>query len=112
VTSFFFFFFSFFQICGVGGLAIVHKVGLAKFGYRSQKKVEILKEEHVGTYCLNMATSKNRFLLMWRLRPIFSKKIPFYHLHLHFLVTSDPKKKSRDFLRGTCWNLSYKYGDL
>ncbi len=30
---------------------------------------------------------------MWRLRPIFSKFFPFYHLHLHFLVTSDPKKK-------------------
>jgi hypothetical protein len=57
------------------------------------KKVEIFNEEHVGTYCLNMATSKKRFLLMWRLRPIFSKKFPLYHLHRHFLVTSDQKKK-------------------
>jgi hypothetical protein len=60
---------------------------------REKKKVEIFNEEYVGTYRLNMATSKKRFIVMWRLRPIFSKNFPFYRLHLHFLVTSDGKKK-------------------
>ncbi len=53
-----FLFFSFFSpnYVGLGGLAIIHTRSLAKFGYRSERKVEKLRNcKWCRTNCLNLA---------------------------------------------------------
>jgi hypothetical protein len=76
---------------------MVHKVGLAKFGYRSQKKVELFRrKKSVGTWNLfstygdlrktfpqNFATSAH----------FFPERSLFYHLHLPLFSDQTARKK-------------------
>jgi hypothetical protein len=62
------------------GLAILHKENLAKFGYKSEKKVETFWNptmywRRAGTYSLNTADLLKTFLEMWRIwGNFFSRK--------------------------------------
>jgi len=61
-----FFSFSFFQFHDVAGTLVIHpQEELAKFGYKSERKIENFKNVAIflqasGTYCLNMVISRKK----------------------------------------------------
>ncbi len=79
--------------------AIIHEE-LTKFGYRSENKVEKIKNLAIfwrpaRTYCLNMATSENLFFTIWQLWGIFCMSHNGF-LKFHFIFSTSDKNSLKD----------------
>ncbi len=86
-----------YKICVVYGLAIVHyRTKLAKFGYRSERKIKKVKNPAIA-YRLNIANfqKKSHKFMMWPLWAIFFPKKVFVSFALASLFWCPQDAKNR-----------------
>ncbi len=79
-----------FQFCEVGGLPIIHIRTLAKFGYRSERKVGNKKKKEYGDL-------KKNYLEILQLSAIFFQKYSTNGSHLFFFFFFPPFAMMRNF---------------